>query len=171
VMLIGAVIALGALTATVHLAPHAGRSTFVIRGASMQPAVPLGALVIVGPARDGYAVGDVVSLRAGGTVVTHRIVGIDTGPDGAPRLTTRGDANDAADAGQAGVSDVIGRVELTLPLAGFALVFLAEPVGIVAVLSFLGTLLMARMFLDDLLAGSARNQPPAAEEATARAGA
>lgn len=157
------VAALGLLVATVQLAPHAERSTFVIRGGSMEPAIPLGSLVVVGPSAD-YAVGDVVSLRNGEAVVTHRVVGVET-IDGQTRLQTRGDANEATDASYAAPSDAIGRVEVSVPFAGFLLAFLGQPIGIIAVLSFLGTLLLGGWFIEDLLAAAKRRPVGRAEEA------
>ena len=142
---------LGLVIALVHLAPHADRSTFVVRGASMEPSIPVGSLIVVEPAGEsGYAVGDVVSLRTGETVLTHRVVAIET-VDGQVRLQTRGDANGNVDAGYASPSDVIGRVQLSLPLAGFVLTFAGQPLGIITIMSFLGTLLLALWLVEDSL--------------------
>lgn len=152
VALAGSMIGLALVIALVHLAPQAGRGTFIVRGASMEPVIPVGALIVVAPDPAGqYAAGDVVSLRSGQSVVTHRVVGVET-VNGDVRLQTRGDANDAADAAYAAPSDVIGRVELSLPVAGIVLAFAGQPVGIIAIMSFLGTLLFAMWLVEDTIA-------------------
>src|SRR5690606_2247206 len=88
-----------------------GASPLVVAGGSMGDALPLGSLAVAVevPARD-VARGDVVSVvRADGTRVTHRVVGIGQdgsggqegpgGPDGAAvDLVLQGDANPAPDA-------------------------------------------------------------------------
>ena len=77
------------------LVPLTGRQTIVIGGASMEPAVPLGAAVIIKPVDGGaLIVGDIVSLKAGpqNTLYTHRIVAVIDRPDGR-WVQTKGDAN------------------------------------------------------------------------------
>ena len=73
-------IALLGLVAINFLGPKLGYEIFVIRGGSMAPAIPLGALVATEPVNAGtFAVGEIVSVRGpNGVVYTHRIVAIDT---------------------------------------------------------------------------------------------
>ena len=147
---LAAILAVVLLVAVAQVAPRDGRSMFIVRGQSMAPAITVGTLIVAVPVpASELRAGDVVSIRRGQTVVTHRIVDVNA-ESGELRFQTKGDANETADAVLATPADVIGRVGLWIPLAGFLLAFLGEPVGIAAVLSFLGTLLLARWFVDDL---------------------
>lgn len=80
----------------------AGATPYVILTGSMRPAMPPGTLVVIKPVPvDTIGIGTVVTyqLNSGDpTVVTHRVVAI--GFDGKDQqvFTTRGDANDVADA-------------------------------------------------------------------------
>lgn len=88
-----------------------------VEGGSMQPAIERGdAIVLVRPPQR-LEVGDIVTLQAEDTLVTHRIVAV--ADDGS--FTTKGDANEAVD-DWAGVDvRVVGRVVLTVPWLGSAL--------------------------------------------------
>jgi signal peptidase I len=134
-----------------HLAPHVGRTVYIIRGGSMAPTIPLGALILdvpVDPAT--IAVGDVITVRAQNAVVyTHRVVSIDaTTPE--LRFEIKGDANAQADGALVPAHEVIGRVELFAPIAGFLLALLSLPSGIVSAMSMLGSLLLTYWLLEDV---------------------
>lgn len=82
------------------LGPRTGRFGLLpVRSGSMAPALAPGSLAVVVPAptRD-VEVGDVVAFRPPGSdvTVTHRVVDVDRS-DGTTVVTTRGDANPAAD--------------------------------------------------------------------------
>ncbi len=91
------------------------------------------------------AVGQVTTFHAsGGKVVTHRLVS--TGPSG---LRTKGDANRTADPWRLSPRDLLGRVAAVIPKAGFVLVFLRQPTGLLSLLGFVWGLLLAwRLFLE-----------------------
>lgn len=80
--------------------PRTGRFGLLpVRSGSMAPALAPGALAVVVPVPTGdVAAGDVVAFRppGSGVTVTHRIVDVDRS-DGTTVVTTRGDANPAAD--------------------------------------------------------------------------
>src|SRR5438876_292132 len=69
-----------------RVVPMTGRLTLIIAGGSMQPALPIGAAVVVDPVPStALAVGDVISLRTGTelkSVFTHRITRIVPRADG-----------------------------------------------------------------------------------------
>lgn len=67
--------------------------------------------------------------------------------DGLPWLETRGDANATADPSLSPPSSVIGRVALSLPLAGFGVAFLSRPAGILSVAALATAILLARLLL------------------------
>lgn len=165
------VLALLALVATQALAPRLGHQLYVIRGASMAPAIPLGAVVAVQTvAAETLRVGDIITVQSStGVVFSHRIVAIEEGEAG-PRFQIKGDANASIDAGLVPASAVIGRVVLHLPVLGYFLALLTMPTGIISVLSGLGSLLLAFWLLEDLeREDAARAAQPAPSPWAARA--
>ena len=152
VVLVGTV---GLVAAISLLAPLAGLHPFVIRGGSMEPAVPRGALVLVtdGPDR-ALATGDVVSFREpNGTVVTHRIADIGGPVAGDVLLTTKGDANTSIDPAATPAAHVIGRVAVALPVLGFVSAMLTMPSGIAAIVLLALALLVLSWLLAELAPG------------------
>jgi signal peptidase len=133
-------------------APLVGRETIVIGGASMEPTIPLGAAIVVGPVDPaGLAVGDVVSMQIASehATYTHRIVDVVDRPDGR-WIRTKGDANPDPDPTLVPASAVIGRVELAVPLMGYLLALLSLPVGVIFVLGLAATLLAIAWLLESL---------------------
>ncbi|HEX8939571.1 MAG TPA: signal peptidase I [Candidatus Limnocylindrales bacterium] len=132
-------------------APLLGERLVVIRGGSMVPAIPLGGLVVEQESGlDRVAAGDVVTIRAGnGVLVTHRIVRVVT-VDDAGFVQSKGDANAAPDPDLAPLDHVIGRVVAVIPLAGYLLYLLGQPLGILAVLCLAATLLVATWLVEEL---------------------
>lgn len=129
-----------------------GGATFVVGGPSMEPAIPFGSVVHVVPTDPAaLRVGDVVSVQqgAGRAVFTHRIVRLAELPDGM-YLETKGDANVDSDPSLIPVTSVIGRVELTVPYAGFGVALLGSGQGILFLVSLAGVLLAAAWLLETL---------------------
>ena len=157
-----------ALAAIPHILPTFGRELYIVRGASMQPAIPLGGVIIirhVDPA--AVRVGDVITFHApNAAVVTHRVVGI---PATDPvSFATKGDGNQATDAVVVPGSALIGQVEFFVPGLGVLLTVLGSTLGAVATLGMLGGLLLAVMFMDELLVnarGSAKGRAVLTEPA------
>jgi signal peptidase len=121
-----------------------GGATFVVGGGSMEPTIPLGSAVVTAPvAATDLAVGDIVSLRVGDqhAVFTHRIIRL-AERDGAVWLETRGDANTAPDPSLVPATEVIGRVTLSIPLAGYLVMVLGSVQGMLFLVS-LGVLVLA----------------------------
>ena len=88
------------VVATIAVPALLGLERFVITGGSMTGSIPKGSVIYsrltpVGELR----VGDVITFTPAGhpTAVTHRIVGVEQGPDGAPLFSTKGDYNEAPD--------------------------------------------------------------------------
>ena len=130
--------AVAALVAVVGGAGYAwsnGVRFYAVDSGSMSPTFNTGALVVDLPVTPTtvYEVGDVVTFHpTPGYTATHRIVAIDT--DG---ITTKGDANASSDVGYIQPSMIAGRVAFSVPYAGAAVVFLRNPVGVVALLVLL----------------------------------
>ena len=79
------------LTGNVLPMPFGYGAAVVLTG-SMEPAIMADELIVV-QARQDYEVGDIVVYQSGRILVVHRIVSLD-----GETVTTRGDANNAADA-------------------------------------------------------------------------
>jgi signal peptidase len=129
-----------------------GGSTFVVGGPSMEPSIPVGSVVHVVPVDPArLAPGDVVSITTGPqrAVFTHRIVRLAELPDGL-HIQTRGDANEEPDPSLIPVTSVIGRVELTIPYAGFGVALLSSMQGVLFLVSLAGVLLAAAWLLETL---------------------
>ena len=79
-----------------------GFSVFRVITDSMEPAIPVGALILNQETEiDNVKIGDIICFRSMesymyGSIVTHRVVDIKT-IDGKIALTTRGDANNSED--------------------------------------------------------------------------
>ena len=134
------------------LVPLTGRQTIIVGGASMEPAIGLGAAVIIRPVPpEALGIGDVVTLRAGDmqAMFTHRIVEVVDRPDGR-WIRTMGDANGAPDPTLVHSSAVIGRSELAIPLAGYLLALLSIPTGVLFLLGLAATLLAGAWLLESL---------------------
>jgi len=114
-----AVVAVFALLVALSALDLTGHRLFVVGGASMEPAVPKGSLVIV---RSTYPaalmVGDVVTYQHRGASVTHRVASIEEYGD-ARVFTTKGDANETADPDAVAFDDRVGLVVAQLPLVGY----------------------------------------------------
>lgn len=140
-----------ALAVIPHLLPVLGREMYVVRGGSMEPAIPLGSVIVithVDPQQ--IAVGDVVTFRApNSTVVTHRVVGLPQSDY--LNFETKGDASAATDPIVVPAWALIGRVELFAPSIGTIMTVLSSTIGAVATLGLLGGLLLAVKFMDEVL--------------------
>jgi len=152
-------IALIALVVTVlagltlgKLVPLTGRQTIVIGGGSMSPTIPLGSAVVVAAvAPTELTAGDVVSLRIAdqNATFTHRIVTVVDRADGV-WIRTQGDANPEPDPTLVPASAVIGRVQLALPLMGYLIILLGQPIGVLFAIGLAGTLLAIAWLLESL---------------------
>lgn len=108
---------------------------YPIHTGSMVPALPMKSLIFV---REGpYHQGDVLTFHhrtigGGDEVITHRFIKRDENG----LIITKGDANPSPDAWPVKDQDVIGKVVLCVPQAGYWLVFLKDPAGLGSFLLF-----------------------------------
>lgn len=103
-------------------------SMMLFKTGSMSPTIPAGSMAVVReiPATD-VVVGDVVTVeRAGKLPVTHRVIEVRPGPDGAVQLTMQGDANPVPDS-EPYVVDRVRIVLWSVPGVASVFVFLAQP--------------------------------------------
>jgi signal peptidase len=148
-----------------RLVPLTGRQTLVIASGSMSPTIPVGAAVILGPTDPATLINaDVVAFRAGsnGAVLTHRVTRVIKRHDQL-WLETKGDANPSVDPALTPASALIGRVEFSVPLAGYVLKFLSVPAGIGFVLSVVALLLTVDGFLEPTSPMKPPRQPAAGQ--------
>ncbi len=102
----------------------------VVKSGSMEPAIKTGDLVIIAPSKS-YEVGDVITFGPDTKAqipTTHRIVAIE-----GENFQTKGDANEEPDPVPAALTDVSGKVILTVPFLGYVLDFARTPLGFVLV--------------------------------------
>ena len=125
-----------------------GGTTFVVGGPSMEPSIPLGSAVHVVPVEASeLRAGDVISLQAGmkNAVFTHRIVRVVNLPEGM-YVETRGDANTGPDPSLVPMEDILGRVSVSIPMAGFGIALLSSYQGVMFLIAF-GLVLLAGAWL------------------------
>jgi signal peptidase len=148
------VVTVAALVLAANLLPGLGHELVIIRGGSMSPAIPLGALVdeTVVPL-DQIQIGDVVSYtEPNNVVVTHRVVGIMTESDGL-YFQVQGDANNGPDPDLVPGTAITGVVARSAPFLGFLMYMLTVPTGIASLLCLAITMLMAIWLLEDFEEG------------------
>lgn len=112
----------------------------IVKSGSMEPQIPTGALVVVRHA-EPYVKGDIITFgkdSKNDIPTTHRIIAIN--PDGS--FMTKGDANEEADANPAARGDVIGKVLLSIPGAGFVLDFARTKLGFALLIGIPATLVI-----------------------------
>jgi signal peptidase len=123
--------------------PHiSSYDVFVVKGGSMEPAIHLGSVVVVDRSDRMPQVGAVVTFHSPlEGVVTHRVVAV-----GRSSFETQGDANNSVDLTPRSFSDVIGTVRLSLPVLGYALYVLQQPIVFFMVLiATLGALILGQV--------------------------
>lgn len=143
-----------------------GMKLYCVETGSMEPDYPVGSMVVVERVWfDQLKEGDVITyVVSDNTVVTHRLIGIDTEHQ---LLTTKGDNSNVADASPVSYKNVIGRVNFCVP--GFGYVFLVLStrfgkimLGIFAV-ALVGFYILRRMYYKSLEEENAPETPPSEE--------
>lgn len=149
-------IAVLSLVALPVVLPALGHQVYVVQGASMQPAIPLGSVVVVHAVDPTEVrVGQVVTFRLPhGTMVTHRVTGITV--EGPLTFQTKGDASPTADPTPVPASALMGGVEYSVPGLGFVMYALDSTPGAILAMAILGALLLVAWSLDGLVAAIGR---------------
>lgn len=120
-----------------------GYEVYNVVSGSMEPAIPVGSLILVdATAPEDMVPGDVVAFNSGGSVITHRVQE-NRVVEG--ELITRGDANDAADMEPVLYSAVRGKVARHIAWLGGLMELLASPVGKVYAALLIGCGVMFHM--------------------------
>ena len=112
-----------------------GMSTYNVISGSMEPTLSVGSIVYAQPTEfDKLTNGDIIAYEAGASVVTHRIDQIDSQYK---LITTKGDANRAADVMPVAYTNVIGKVVAHLPFLGYVAAGLSSIIGKLVAISLL----------------------------------
>jgi signal peptidase len=104
----------------------------IVMSGSMEPAIKTGSLVVIKPSVH-YAISDVITFGKDtkkDVPTTHRIIEMRT-QEGKYAYRTRGDANENEDMKEVPEGEVIGKVLLDIPYAGYILDFAKKPVGFI----------------------------------------
>ncbi len=132
---IGTLILLAAIIACLGLSVprFAGIEQYVVISGSMEPAVPVGSMVYSAQTDPStLESGDIIVFNTpetDGTPITHRIVENHIA-DG--EVITKGDANEQNDLSPVKYADILGKVQLTVPMLGYIASPLATLMGKIA---------------------------------------
>lgn len=141
-----------------------GFRVFNVLSGSMEPKYSVGDLLFVQQVDPNEVkVGDPITfvLNENLVVATHRVIKVDAANH---HFYTKGDANDIPDASPVHFNNLIGVPRFAVPLLGYVSDFVQNPPGMYISIA-VGILLIAVVFLPDLLGGKKRLEP--AEEASA----
>ena len=129
-VLVAVVVILALLLAGARLL---GMQVFTVLSGSMEPAYPTGALLYVRKvdAADIQPGQVITFLLDEHTVATHRVVEVIPDPEeaGIYRYRTKGDANEAADAGLVHCKNVLGTPVACVPYLGYVITWIQNPPG------------------------------------------
>jgi len=101
-----------------------GMATFVVTGASMEPTIHKGSLVIDEPvSADKLRLGDIITFDHYDQTTTHRIVGVEGSANGT-MFSTKGDANTVTDPEPLSFPGRVGLVKLAVPGLGYAVAWM-----------------------------------------------
>jgi signal peptidase len=120
-----------------------GYSLQGILSGSMEPALPVGSLVITRQ-EERYEIGDIVTYALPGNrdeLITHRVVGNDRQP-ARTYLVTKGDANPNGDRWRVPSDQVVGRVVAWVPWVGSVHAWSRSPRGFGAIAVVSGAVLI-----------------------------
>lgn len=110
----------------------------MVLSGSMEPAIKTGGVVMIKPASN-YEVGDIVTYQYGRkarNLTTHRIIGQKDN-----EFITKGDNNNAADINPIKKEQILGKVVLAVPYAGYIANFTRSKFGLI-LLIFIPALLI-----------------------------
>ncbi len=135
-----AVIALIIVTAS-------GYRPYVVLSGSMEPEIKTGSVCLIDTScdYDELEVGDVIAFTNGRISVTHRIYEMRDG-----LIRTKGDANESPDQYFISEGNYFGRYVGSIPLAGYAVVWLQTKRGIILVVTAGAALMLLDVLLDNV---------------------
>ena len=102
----------------------------VVLTGSMEPTIKAGEVIIIHE-QDEYEIGDILTYRENGILVTHRII-----DKTQTTYTTRGDANNTNDPAISKKA-AVGKTIFHIPYIGTFILFIQTPIGLFCVLAIL----------------------------------
>ncbi|RJQ36899.1 signal peptidase I [Candidatus Microgenomates bacterium] len=131
-VLIFCVVALmGVLTAMVYLPLKIPTKIFVVQSGSMNPAIPVGSIVIVQRQRQ-FQKGDIITYihpKNTSEYITHRVLEVRKAGN-TVNYQTKGDANSSADLDLIKKEAIWGKVNFTIPYLGYFIGFIKTKIGL-----------------------------------------
>jgi len=121
----------------------------IVKSGSMEPSIHTGSIVVIRPS-DSLQVGDVITFgkdTPNSFPTTHRIISVTDG-NGVMMYETKGDANEEVDPVFVSSSEVIGKVVLTVPKAGYILDFTKKPLGFILIIALPAALVILNELVD-----------------------
>jgi len=125
-----------------------GMRFYAVQTGSMSPTLSVGSLCVVDHHTDFNTIqnGDIIVFKiSDSTVVTHRVVKITENG-----LVTKGDANNAEDAGYVTQDNFVGKNIFVIPKLGFVILLIRNPRGIISVVFITIGIIMLSMFIEHL---------------------
>lgn len=107
----------------------------VVQSGSMEPAINTGSIVVIRPVSE-YKVGDIITfgpVTNTRPATTHRIIDREVAV-GEVLYVTKGDANEDPDVKSVAKKDILGKVILDIPYAGYAVDTARKPYGFLALI-------------------------------------
>jgi len=106
-----------------------GYKSLIVQSGSMEPTIMTGDVIIVAQA-SSYRQNEVITFYdIDGYLTTHRIFEIVSGSS--PRYVTKGDANRVQDNNEVSLTQIIGKVILTIPKLGYFIGFTRSKIGLI----------------------------------------
>ncbi|HEX4906446.1 MAG TPA: signal peptidase I [Acidimicrobiales bacterium] len=143
-----AVVLIMAVTVGPRFLPY---QTYFVRSGSMEPTIHVGAMVVLTKTdATKLEVGDIITFEnpdKPGTLVTHRIVGVENGEAGRT-FTTKGDANGSADSWRVPAQGDGWKYAFNVPLIGYVFGYLGTPQARLALLAVPAAILGVLSLLD-----------------------
>lgn len=140
---------LAALAAILILPKCFGCISLAVLSGSMEPAIPVGAIVFVKETEpEALQVGDVITYQMeSGTKVTHRITEI---LEDNQAVRTKGDANEVEDGNVVSYADILGKMLFQVPYLGYISIYGKTPQGVLIACGVLIFLILL-LFLPEVL--------------------
>ena len=146
----------------------AGFKVFTVLSGSMEPTYHTGSVIYVKEVdHTTLQAGDVITFAISEDMVaTHRIVGVvpDDEDPTVLRYRTKGDANESEDGTLVHYKNIVGKPVFTIPYLGYIASYIQSPPGMYVAIGF-GVLLLAAVFLPDLLTEKSEKKEKQEEEA------
>lgn len=144
-IIVAILLAIGILIAISLLPINNNYKLYTVRTGSMEPTIPIGSVIAVKSQPD-YQSGDIITFlsqqaKNKDESTTHRIISKE-GVVGNYEYTTKGDANDSADAEKIPQYKIIGKSLFHIPLIGYLLVYLKTLPGLILIIIIPATIII-----------------------------